>query len=188
MSDTTRPSVRPPEHLAGEVTLRAIGPDDWRLEQQLSHDPDVVAWTHYPSDMDETQARQRIDRTRQHALLGAMQRYVVLDQAAQPLGTCGITKLDTEAPEVFYVLLPGARGHGAATHAVVALTEWVLAQGYRQVVIETIVGNSASERVAQRAGFGPAGRREAEQRGDRVVVRRWVRIAAQASDARPGRG
>lgn len=50
-------SPMPSAVLFGDVfVLRAIEGGDWRVEQDLSRDPDVVRWTLYPPSMTEAQA------------------------------------------------------------------------------------------------------------------------------------
>ncbi len=74
-------------------------------------------------------------------------------------GTCGLGRLQEEAPEVFYALTPWGRGRGAATWAVLALVGWAVDHGRPRVRLRIIDGNVASEKVAARAGFSPgAGR------------------------------
>ncbi len=117
MSEARTVTASPPKVLTGAVRLRALTVDDWVVEHQLSRDPEVVKWTYYPCDMDEHRSRQRIAESQARADAGLVQRYVILDKTGQRLGTCGIGSLPTEAPEVFYALLPTARGRGAATEA-----------------------------------------------------------------------
>lgn len=181
MSDQRTVTASPPKVLTGAVRLRALEVDDWVVEQQLSQDPEVVKWTYYPCDMDEHQSRQRIAESRARADAGLVQRYVILDLTGQRLGTCGIGRLPTKTPEVFYALLPTTRGRGAATEATRLLATWALAHGYPQVALETVEGNVASERVAHRAGFTRTDRREDEHRGERVMVTRWLKHPTAAT-------
>jgi RimJ/RimL family protein N-acetyltransferase len=134
---------------AGE--LRSLTAADWRLYQTLSEDPDVVRWTTHPAALDEATARAKVERGRANAVV---RRYsIVLD--GQIAGLAGIAV--TDDPEIFYAVLPAARGRGAATAAARALTDWALEAGARRVVLLTIPGNTASEAVARRAGFAEAG-------------------------------
>ena len=55
--------------------------------------------------------------------------------------------------EIGYWLYPHARGHGVATKTARALAEHAFDLGVRRVVAHVKVGNSASERVLERAGF-----------------------------------
>lgn len=181
MSEANRATAAPPEMLTGAVRLRAINIDDWSLEYQLSRDPDVVMWTYYPSGMDEGQSRRRIAEAQARADAGLAKRYVIVDQAGDALGTCGIGKLRTDVPEIFYALLPTARGRGAATEATKLLATWALAHDYSKVALETVEGNTASERVARRAGFSPVDRYEGEHLGEQVMLTRWLNLATGAS-------
>ncbi len=141
----------PPALAAGRFLLRRIGPGDESLERALSDCDDVVAWTFYPPALSGEQARERIVRSQSQSTDGHAARYVVeLDGAA--LGTAGIKNTD-DAPEIFYALLPAGRGRGAATAAAAALSGWALESGAPYAALWTLPGNTASERVAARAGF-----------------------------------
>ena len=182
------PLPTPPPTLVGAVTLRALADEDWPVEQELSADPDVVRWTFYPADLSEEHARERIARGVDASAKRRAQRYVVLAADGQPLGTCGLGALGTEAAEIFYALLPRARGRGAATEATRLLADWVLSSGYRYAVVVTVEGNDASEAVAARAGFTVADDHEGEHRGRPVTLRRWVRYRpSPAESERPER-
>ena len=66
------------------------------------------------------------------------------------------------------------RGHSTTDHL-------AFAHGYPQVALETIEGNVASERVAQRAGFTRTDRHEDEHRREQVVVTRWLKHPSAAT-------
>ncbi len=160
------------------VLLRALDDADWQLEYDLSRVPDVPQWTYYPPDMDEVSARRRISRTMERHEQGLADRYaVVIDGAV--VGTAGMASIEGASPEVFYVLKPDGRGRGAATASVRLLAEWLLAHGYLTVALETIAGNTASERVAQRAGFRCTESHPGTQRQRPVQLNRWVLEAQQ---------
>jgi RimJ/RimL family protein N-acetyltransferase len=55
--------------------------------------------------------------------------------------------------EVGYWLFPHARGRGLATHAVRAVAREVFASGLWRIEAHVRIGNDASERVLERAGF-----------------------------------
>lgn len=173
--------AEPPATLAaGQWQLRALGDDDWRLEQELSRDPDVVRWTLYPPDLTDDGARQLIRRTRDVIAARGGRRYVVTDAGGVAMGTAGVagsTGGATDA-ELMYALLPRGRGHGAATATACALTEWALAHGASRVVLLTIEDNVTSAAVAQRAGFFLDGQETRPQRGQPTLMNRWVRTAA----------
>jgi RimJ/RimL family protein N-acetyltransferase len=170
-----RTAVRAPERMdAGGVVLRAMTPQDWPLEQELSQDPDVTRWTFYPESMSPTGAQQRVRTSVELASTGELQRYVIW-QGDDPVGTCGIAQLSEPAPEIMYVLLPRARGHGYATHAALAMAEWAEGVGYDAVRLETVEGNLASEHVAKRAGFVVSHSGVGDHRGAQATIHVWER-------------
>ena len=72
--------------------------------------------------------------------------------------------------EIGYGLLPEFWGNGYASEAVIAMTEWASKQpGVKMIEAETDVGNIASQRVLEKAGFVPTGRTGEE--GPRFVWR-----------------
>lgn len=184
MSTVTLP-LPPPELPADVLVLRAIDDADWRVEQQLSRDPDVVRWTLYPRAMTAAQARARVARSRRRAAEGVVQRYVIWDGTVA-LGTCGLGRLDQPTPDAFYALLPFARGRGAATHALRGLFGWVAMSGRPGLELTTVTGNAASEAVARRAGFHAHHKRQGEHRGEVTVLRTWLRIVDDGTTPSPG--
>ena len=179
MNAVTSP-MPPAELIAGVFVLRAIGDADWRVEQALSRDPDVVRWTLYPQAMTEAQARARVRRSQSRAGEGVVQRYVIWDGAV-PLGTCGLGRLDQPTPDAFYALLPSARGRGAATHALRGLFRWVESSDRPGLELTTVIGNAASEAVARRAGFHVHHTQRGEHRGETTVLRTWLRTVDGAA-------
>jgi RimJ/RimL family protein N-acetyltransferase len=165
-----------PEVLVGaEVTLRLLTADDWPVEVALAAEPDVVRWTRYPPGLDEAGARARVATRVQGAVDRTGGRYVVLDPAGTVAGNAGIAVNAEQTPEVFYALLPTGRGRGLATAATRLLAGWALGVGHDVVVLKTVVGNTASERVAGRCGFVPVAVETATIRDAEVRLRRWQR-------------
>jgi RimJ/RimL family protein N-acetyltransferase len=80
---------------------------------------------------------------------------------------------------VAYALVPDARGRGAASDAVRAMTDWLRTElGVDEVTASIAPANAASARVARAAGFAPTDRREAGE-----VV--WVQMREDERDG-PG--
>ncbi|MDT7933469.1 MAG: GNAT family N-acetyltransferase [Sphingomonadaceae bacterium] len=75
-------------------------------------------------------------------------------------GSAGIQNFERDmvtppdAPEVGWGFAPDAWGVGLATEAVAAVLDWADANGPKRLVALIDEGNSASIRVAQKAGFG----------------------------------
>jgi len=99
--------------------------------------------------------------------------FVIEDRAAVRLGRAGFGLDGRGAAQIGYRLDPAARGRGVATAAVLMLCGW----GFERLGLDLIewraeVGNAASRRVAEKAGF----RIEATLR--RRLVHRGVRVDA----------
>jgi RimJ/RimL family protein N-acetyltransferase len=165
----------PYELTTAGVTLRLITMDDWPVEVALAAEPDIVHWTRYPPNLDEAGARARIASRMQGAAARTGGRYIVLDSTGTVAGNAGIAMNHQQTPEVFYALLPAGRGRGLATAATRQLADWALGAGHDVVVLKTIVGNTASERVARRSGFFPVATETATVREAEVRLRRWER-------------
>ena len=88
-----------------------------------------------------------------------------------------------DAVEVGYWLFVDARGRGAATRSVQAMTEHAFANGLYRVEAHVRIGNAASERVLERAGFAREGVRRRylrRQDGTRHDATLFARLADDA--------
>src|SRR5262249_11465501 len=86
--------------------------------------------------------------------------YVIVDTATDEiLGGLTIHHVDRtrDAVEVGYWLFVEARGRGVATRVVEAVVEHAFASGIYRVEAHVRIGNLASERVVERAGFAREG-------------------------------
>lgn len=179
-------SLHPPAVLEGAVLLTALCRDDAGLEQELSRDAEVVRHTYYPANLSAEGAQQRIADAEQRAEACTSRRYAIRDATTgEALGTCGITNLKG-TPEVFYVVLPQRRGQGVATAAAKLLTDWLFAAGAEKVALETVKGNGASERVAERLGFDQVSSHQDEHLGEAIEVHRWERASGTQTSADAG--
>ena len=149
--------------------LRALKPSDWQLDHALSRVPDVPRWTYYPADVSRREAQARVARGIELRRDGRGGRFVI-ERDGLPVGTIGFS-LRGDGPYLYYALLPEGRGLGLATSAVVALSGWALAEGEPHVHALTMVDNTASERVLERARFERVG---LDVQPDGVTVNRWV--------------
>jgi RimJ/RimL family protein N-acetyltransferase len=156
-----------PDRLSdGVIVLRAIEEPDWRLEQELSRDQDVVRFTTIPPDLSEQDARDRVLRAIERRQAGEVAQYA-LERSGRPLGVVGIAREHTEI-EVFYALVVAGRGAGNATRAVTLVSAWAAPD---EVVLLTAPDNKASQRTASQAGFLLVGKRSRPVRGvDRELM------------------
>lgn len=141
----------------GVVRLREWRPADAPAMAAACRDPEIARWTMVPDDYRESDARAFIagrDRARR---AGESLDAAVVDAAdGDLLGAVALTSLDWrhERAEVGYWTSPWARRRGVAVRAVRLLCAWTFEHtDIGRLDLMTYVGNTASERVAERAGF-----------------------------------
>ena len=159
----------PDELVLPGARLRALREDDWLLDHALSRVADVPQWTYYPAEVDEQEARERVGRNLTQRAEGRGGRFVV-ERSGEALGTIGLRTARRRARTSTTRSSRRAADSGWPTEAVRALTRWALEHGADVVIARTMVGNTASERVLERASFrrGPL-----EVEPDGVSVIRW---------------
>jgi RimJ/RimL family protein N-acetyltransferase len=163
----------PPDRVTdGCVVLRALTAADWQLEQALSRDPEVTRWTTIPTDLDDATAQARIQRYLSQVDRGAAGLWVI-ESDGIGCGNAGLAITPPSAVEVFYSLLPKARGRGLATRAVQLMANWALEAGYTEIGLATFPNNRPSQRTACRAGFVETGSTDRTIKGKRQALITW---------------
>ncbi|GAA4110712.1 GNAT family N-acetyltransferase [Streptomyces hundungensis] len=123
-------------------------------------DPDIVQWNRV-EQLSPAAARGKIADwgrrwTEEAAAIWAISRR----DDDRAVGLMGIGDFDLRGgnAEILYWLLPAGRGEGAALDATVRVSRWALEElGLHRLRLTHSVGNPASCRVAQRAGFALEG-------------------------------
>jgi RimJ/RimL family protein N-acetyltransferase len=150
-----------PTLAGGPVTLRPPHDRDRRAMMIAYTDPEIIRWFGVPDPYFDADARRYIE---QDAPLewarGVEAIFVVAGPGDTYVGSVDlrVSPHDPAAGEIGYLIAPQARGRGYATAAVRTLTEW----GFRELGLARIqwraeVGNAASWRVAEKAGFAMEG-------------------------------
>jgi RimJ/RimL family protein N-acetyltransferase len=151
----------PPALSDGVVMLRPWVESDIPFLIEVFKDPQILHWTATPPDVTEDQILEGIRSNKESFRNGTAAVFAIQDyDTSQALGQVGLVHIDhgMQSAEVIYWLAAEARGRGAATRAVRLLCEWAFsAVNLRRLNLFTIVGNAASERVAERAGFSRNG-------------------------------
>ena len=153
----------------GAIRLRPPGDADagWIAESVVTRRS--RRWTRVPSPYTKDDAFGWIALAESMAREGGAYNLVIT--AAEDggrLGSVGLEVHDDPAPhgELGYWVAAPARGRGVATRAVRLLASWALEQlALPFVEIHVLPANTASQAVARRAGFEPAGQRLLPFRG-----------------------
>jgi RimJ/RimL family protein N-acetyltransferase len=172
----------PDEIHVDELLLRAPVERDLETIAPAFLDPDVGGEAGLPpvgADTLRVMLREQIPLMRTQGLLAP---YVIEDMDnGRLLGGASLHHFDPlrDVVELGYWLFVEARGRGVATRAVQGLSDHALAHGIWRVEAHVRVGNTASERVLERAGFVREGvkRKFLRHGGDRVDAGLFVLVA-----------
>ena len=142
------------------LVLRPYRLDDVDAVFRACQDPEHRRWLfNLPSPYTRADAEQFVTG----ATVSGRAEGTALDTAVEAggelVGASGIRHLDAGllGPELGYWTAPWARGRGYAAEAARALADWAFGHGAARVHLFADVGNAASQRVAERAGFSREG-------------------------------
>lgn len=168
---------------AGPVLLRPWHDDDIEAAWAALQDPEIRLWNGTGSDSREDAVRML--RGRQDWSAGDHASWAIAAPDTRALlGSLSLHKIDADqgTAEIGYWTVPAARGRGAATHAVDAGCRWAFeALGLDRIELCHAAENTASARVAEKAGFVLEGRRRNSYRygdGARHDELFWSRLRA----------
>jgi RimJ/RimL family protein N-acetyltransferase len=167
----TQPAIN-----AGEITLRPFTAGDIPWVYAVSLDPAVQKYVQIPLPYRVADAEYFVRRM----AIEAWERreraeFVIVADGGDRLGRVSLGLDGNGAAQVGYWMDPAARGRGVATRGLRELCRWGFGElGLGLIEWRAEVGNWASRRVAEKAGFTVEGvlRRRLVHRGGRVDA--WV--------------
>jgi len=139
----------------GVLVLRKLRAEDAEAVQRACSDPVTQRWLDMlprPYELDD--ARRFIDRAERDWLTGHAAVFAITDDDDALLGAIAVQAGRTRRPFVGYWVGPWARGRGVASRSLSLIAPWAirtLDAARLELFVE--VGNAASERVAEKAGF-----------------------------------
>ncbi len=162
---------------ADELRLRPMDERDLDGVVATCQDPDTVHWTTVPENYDRGQAESFLAFSQDGWAGGTAACFVIADPRDRYAGSIDLrlSALDPLLGDVGFMTAPHARGRGYQPAALAALSAWGFATlGLARVEWRANVGNVASRRVAEKAGFTVEGtaRGGLNHRGARVDA--WV--------------
>jgi RimJ/RimL family protein N-acetyltransferase len=149
--------VLPGEPLVdGPTVLRPWRDSDVRAVAEACRDPEIARWTTVPDNYSESDARAFLLYRHDALLAGSTAPFAIVSSTGRLLGSIALIRIVSEhrRGEAGYWLARWGRGEGHATRGLRLICEW----GFRSLGLERIdlfaaTENSASQRVAERAGF-----------------------------------
>ena len=166
-----------PDHfeIDGPLIARLVGERDVPVIAPAFRDPGIGGENGMPPFDDDALLAVLRERLPEMQAQGLLVPYVIEDRAdTTVLGGLTLRHFDPmrHSVEVGYWLFEHARGRGIATRAVQAVVREAFASGLWRVEAYVRVGNDASDRVLERAGFTREG-----------VKRRYLRHGRARVDA-----
>lgn len=158
-----------PPTLAGDgVLLRRHSTDDQAAMAQACNDPHTQRWlSQLPRPYTREDARAHLEEIAEEESAGRAVFWAVADPDSDRLlgeiGLWGMAQGESRSGELGYWTHPAARGRGLTARAVRLAARHGLTPrdaggiGLSRLVIRAAVGNVASQRVAERAGFRMVG-------------------------------
>lgn len=140
----------------GRLTLRPFTAADIPWVYEVSQDPTVRQFVELPSPYRLEDAKFFVEEVAVAASLAGQRVELLVEVSADAtrLGRVGLGLAGARRAEIGYWVDPRARGRGVAAEATKALCRWAFTH-LRLEIIEwrAEVGNHASRRVAEKAGF-----------------------------------
>jgi RimJ/RimL family protein N-acetyltransferase len=162
----------------GVIRLRPPEPADVDAVVECCSDHDAFRFTSLPSPYERRHAVEWIEESARCWADGVRASFVIVDAVTgELLGNIGLVRLehDQDVAEVGYLVKRAARGRGIAPRAVRLVSRWVLRDlGIARLELQTDVRNTASQRVAEKAGFTREGEvdppERCRDRSERMVM------------------
>lgn len=142
------------------VSLRELEYGDADRYAEGTTDPDVRRFAHLPeAQYTPRRVRELIDSTLEQGITaGALAVLAIADtRTEQFLGSLVVYDVTPTSAEVGFWLLPDGRGRGAAGAALRLAKGLARDAGLHRLRARTMVDNTASRGVLERAGFTPEG-------------------------------
>ncbi|MFV2101816.1 GNAT family N-acetyltransferase [Micromonospora sp. LOL_024] len=156
-----------------ELILRPMEVRDLDQLVATCRDPETLRWTTVPESYQRTDAEHFLTLVQGTWAAGTSASFVVADPADRYAGSIDLrlSATDPLLADVGFMTAPHARGRGYQPAALAAVCAWGFTTlGLARVEWRANVGNVASRRVAEKAGFTLEGtaRRALHHRGTRV--------------------
>jgi RimJ/RimL family protein N-acetyltransferase len=162
---------------AGELLLRPMEEQDLDAVVRTCQDPETIRWTTVPDPYERADAQGYQAHSQDVWARGDAACFVIADADDRYVGSLDLRLSPTDplVGDVGFMTAPAARGRGYLPAALVALSTWGFSTlGLARIEWRANVGNTASRRAAEKAGFVVEGtaRGGVQHRGERVDV--WV--------------
>jgi RimJ/RimL family protein N-acetyltransferase len=147
--------MKPPDSITdGVVVLRKLREDDRAVVLSTMRDPVVARWLNMPQAPSDRDFDALLRLVRNGRASGDRIDYTVTEAEHDiSLGAVIASRRARENYEIAYLAREEGRGRGLMTRAVRLLCGWLLDEGISRIELRTHPDNTASQKLARRAGF-----------------------------------
>ncbi|MEH1165558.1 GNAT family N-acetyltransferase [Micromonospora sp. CPCC 205539] len=141
---------------AGELRLRPMEEQDLDAVTETCRDPETARWTTVPTPYERADAQWYLGFSQGAWARGDAACCVIADPDDRYVGSVDLrlSPADPLVADVGFMTAPAARGRSYMPAALVALSAWGFTTlGLARIEWKANVGNTASRRVAEKAGF-----------------------------------
>ena len=141
---------------AGDLTLRPLTQRDADDVAEACQDPETLRWLPIPRPYTLANAEWFIGTFAPAQRESGAGIVFAIESAGRLVGVIDLKHVNwsSKVAEVGYWVAPWARGRGVASCATRALAEWAIrGHGFERVEVFAALGNTASQRAAEKAGF-----------------------------------
>jgi precorrin-6A synthase (deacetylating) len=145
----------------GVVTVRPLEATDWPVLLEESNNAESLRWSFDGRPLTEVEARHKTAEAPREWRRGRVARFVIVDAASgQGAGVLMVLRMGPPGIGVVgYGIVPGFRGRGFTSRALTLVCGWVFDHtDIQRLELGHKVGNVASGKAAERAGFVAEGR------------------------------
>ena len=145
----------------GVLTVRPVTLADWEVVRDEHNNEESLRWDFSGEPLSDDEARRRTAGAAREWRRGRAARFVMVDAVSGAgAGVIGVLRLGPPGTGlVGYGVLPAFRGRGFTTRALRLVSRWAFEEaGLARLELGHKVGNEASGRAAERAGFHAEGR------------------------------
>jgi RimJ/RimL family protein N-acetyltransferase len=167
------------------LTLRTWTLDDVGAITRACQDPEIPRWTTVPTPYSKSDAVDWLEVVTDPDLDGQLHFAVTDAGDGSLIGSMSLWIIRQAVAEIGYWTVADARGRGHTPRALRLLSHWALDElELQRLQLGTIVGNRASERVAEKVGYTAEGvlRSWLDQRGERCDVRMWSLLPGELAE------
>ncbi|MEH1014194.1 GNAT family N-acetyltransferase [Micromonospora sp. CPCC 206060] len=139
-----------------EIRLRALAERDLDAVVRTCRDPETIRWSTVPQPYQRADAESFLEFTAGSWAGGTAGCFAITDQDDAYVGSIDlrISPADPLVADIGFMTAPHARGRGYQSAALAALSAWGFTSlGLARIEWRANVGNTASRRVAAKAGF-----------------------------------